>query len=583
MADQLFSLGVVILLSLIGSVIALRMRVHPIVGLLLLGLAAGPSGLGIIEGSDFISTLAEVGAVLLIFGIGLEVNPHTMIGKGLRAIMVAIVKIAVVFIVIYECSLLLGFGLMESLLLGSMFCVTSTVVFAMVSKDSGVDKNLLMTVLIIEDIFCIFVLAMIPGLGGMEIGQMETIVGMAASLLILLGGYLLARAVLGYAVPFFIQSGDKGSVMYTSLALCFILSFGAEAVGLEAMLGAFLAGNVMAGLRGEEEVYQTMKPFTNLFSSFFFFSVGMSINAAWIIANPWTIIILAGVSILANYFGLASAMYFMGVESSMALRSAAMMLCIGEFSLVMANHASLTLGTDLVSVVSSVVFITAIAASITASKQDALAKAMERALSPKTRTGLRRVSRYMSGVMEAFEPGGSFYTLFVKELGRVGSNMVNVFIALAFSLILLKIGDTGIAVEYVLWIDVMAVLITVAAVAYEAPRLMKSALAISKGISRAFLRSEAPEELDRKMMSRSMAMVACLVAAVALAFVFSFMMLPKVFYYALGAFYLLAFVFFVDTVLTAGEMFKRKLKEKVHRGGRGGGGIKTALINFILE
>jgi len=61
------------------------------------------------------------------------------------------------------------------------------------------------------------------------------------------------------------------------------------------------------------------------------------------------------------------------------------------------------------------------------------------------------------------------------------------------------------------------------------------------------------------------------------------MMLPKVFYYALGAFYLLAFVFFVDTVLTAGEMFKRKLKEKVHRGGRGGGGIKTALINFILE
>lgn len=171
MADQLFSLGVAILLSLVGSVIALRLKLHPIAGLLLLGLLAGPSVLGLVGEGDLFSFLAEVGAILLIFGIGLEVDPHTMLNKGLRAIVVAVLKIAIVFIIAYETALLMGLGLMESLLLGSMLSVTSTAIYAMMSKGISTDKDLLVTVLIIEDIFSIFVLAMIPGLGNVDAGS----------------------------------------------------------------------------------------------------------------------------------------------------------------------------------------------------------------------------------------------------------------------------------------------------------------------------------------------------------------------------------------------------------------------------
>ncbi|MDD5096231.1 MAG: cation:proton antiporter [Candidatus ainarchaeum sp.] len=583
MADQLFSLGVAILLSLVGSVIALRMRLHPIAGLLLLGLAAGPYGLNLVEGSDLISSMAEVGAVLLIFGIGLEVDPHSMLGKGLRAIMVAVMKITVVFIVVYECALVMGFGLVESLLIGSMLSVTSTAIFAMMSKGRDIERDLLVTVLIIEVIFAIFVLAMIPGLGNMEAGGLETLFSMAVSLLILLGAYLAARALLKFAVPFFMESGNKESILYTSLALCFILSFGAKVVGLEAAIGAFLAGNVMASLRGQSEVYATMKPFTGLFSSFFFLSVGMSINAAAIAADPWPVIVLAVVSVVAKYGGTAVAMYFMGVESSRALGAAALMLSTGEFSLLMAREASLTLGTDLTSIIGSVVLIAAVASSITVINEKWMTRLVEKAVSPKAKMGMRRVSSYMSDVMEAFEPGGTFHTLFVRELGRVGSSLVNVLIAVAFSLFLLKIAEMSIAAEYVLWIQAMAALLTLAALAYEAPKLFRSALGIMHGISKAFLRSNAPEELDKKMMARTVAMVLCLVVAMALAFFFSFMMLPRILYYFLAVFYVLALVFFIETVFTAGEIFKKKLKEKVHRGGRGGGGLKTTLINFILD
>ncbi|MCX6768682.1 MAG: cation:proton antiporter, partial [Candidatus Micrarchaeota archaeon] len=286
MADQLFSLGVAILLSLVGSVIALRLRLHPIAGLLLLGLVAGPGILGIVQHSEMITFLAEVGAILLIFGIGLEVDPHTMLNKGLRAIVVAVLKLAIVFTIVYETALLMGLGLMESLLLGSMLSITSTAIYAMMSKGVSNEKDLLVTVLIIEDIFSIFVLAMIPGLGHVDAGQLGALFSMAVSFLILVGGYLAAREVLRLAMPFFIESGNKESILYASLALCFILSFGAEAVGLAAAIGAFLAGNVMASLRGQEEVYATLKPFTSIFSSFFFLSVGMSLNPQWIIANP---------------------------------------------------------------------------------------------------------------------------------------------------------------------------------------------------------------------------------------------------------------------------------------------------------
>ncbi len=584
MADQLFSLGVAILLSLVGSVIALRLKLHPIAGLLLLGLVAGPAMLGIVEPGDVITFLAEVGAVLLIFGIGLEVDPHTMLGKGLRAIVVAVMKLALVFILVYEVSLLLGLGVIESLLVGAMLSVTSTAIFAMMSKGIDTEKDLLVTVLIVEDIFCIFVLAMIPGLGEAGEGQLGTLFSMAISLLILIGGYLAAREILKFAVPFFIESGNKESILYTSLALCFILSFGAKVVGLEAAIGAFLAGNVMASLRGQEEVYQTVKPFTSIFSSFFFLSIGMSISLDWIVQNPWPILILALVSIVGKYFGVTLAMYFMGVESTRALCAAAVMLSTGEFSLLIAKDASFYLGTDLISIVGSVVFLTAIVSSITVNNRMAIARAVERAVPVGTKMSMRRVSRYMSKVMESFEPGGTFHKVFIRELKRVGSSFMNLIIYVALALFLLRIAEMGIAAEYALWLEAGAALLAVAGLLHEAPRFFKAAVQITHGISRAFLQAEGPhEQLDRKMMTRSVAMVASLAVAVVLAFVFSFLMLPRVFYYFLFVFYILAAVFFVETMLTAGEIFKRKLREKVRKEGRGGGGLKTALINFILD
>lgn len=583
MADQLFSLGVAILLSLVGSVIALRLKLHPIAGLLLLGLAAGPSVLGLVEQSDLISFLADVGAVLLIFGIGLEVDPHAMISKGLRAIVVALMKLAIVFIMVYESALLMGLGLVESLLLGSMLSVTSTAVYAMISRGVGTQRDLLITVLIIEDIFSIFVLAMIPGLGNVDAGHAEALFSMAVSFLILVGGYLAAREVLRLAVPFFMESGNKESILYTSLALCFILSFGAKAVGLEAAIGAFLAGNVMASLRGQEEVYNTVKPFTSIFSSFFFLSVGMGLDPAWMAANPWQIAVFSLVCIVGKYIGTAAAMYFMGVESTAALTAGALMLSTGEFSLLIAKEAA-AYGTDLASLLGPIVFITAVVSSLSVNNIQPITSFVDRAVPANTRMGLRRVSRYMSQVAEAFEPGGTFHTLFVKELGKIGTSVMNVIIYVAFALFLLRVGELSIAASYSIWIEVLAAILALAGIAHEAPKLLRAGISIVHGISKAFLYAEEPyEDLDRKMMTRTAAMVFCLIAGVALAFVFSVLMLPRAFYYFLLLFYVLAGVFFVEILMTSGEIFKRKLREKVRKGGRGAGGIKTMLINFILD
>ncbi|NYZ60975.1 cation:proton antiporter [Candidatus Micrarchaeota archaeon] len=583
MADQLFSLGVAILLSLVGSVIALRLKLHPIAGLLLLGLVAGPGILGIVQQSELITFLAEVGAILLIFGIGLEVDPHTMLNKGLRAIVVAVLKLAIVFTIVYETSLLMGLGLMESLLLGSMLSVTSTAIYAMMSKGVSNEKDLLVTVLIIEDIFSIFVLAMIPGLGHVDAGQLGALFSMAVSFLILVGGYLAAREVLKLAMPIFIESGNKESILYASLALCFILSFGAEAVGLAAAIGAFLAGNVMASLRGQEEVYATLKPFTSIFSSFFFLSVGMSLNPQWIMANPVEIAVFSLVCIFGKYFGTASAMYFMGVESTAALGAGALMLSTGEFSLLIAKEAA-AYGMDMTSLVGAIVFITAIVSSVSINNMTLISSSIEKLIPANSKMAMRRVSRYMSQVAGAFEPGGTFHNVFVKELGRVGTSVMNVVIYVAFALFLLRVGELGIATEYAIWIEVLAAVLALAGIAYEAPKFFKSAIQITHGISKAFLHAEAPyEDLDQKMMTRSVAVVLLLVASVGLAFVFSLLMLPRVFFYFLFVFYILAGVFFVETIMTAGEIFKRKLKEKVHKEGRGAGGLKTMLINFILD
>ncbi len=562
MNDPVFNLGLAILIALFGSVIALRLRLHPIAGLLLLGFLAGPGVLEIIQEDDLTSFIAHIGAILLLFGIGLEVKIENMLRKGLRAVIIGIAKIAFVFAIVYETALLMGFGLQEALLLGSMLCITSTAIFAVLSKNNrDIDRNLLLTVLLLEDIFAIMVLSAIPELAGdAAMTGLERFLVFIFSFLAILVGYFVIRHILLIAIPFFIESGDRNSLLFASLALCLMLSVSVEAIGLDAAIGAFMAGNIMASVRNESEIQNTIKPFTAVFSSFFFLSIGMEVQLSSLAANPLPVIVFTLFSILGKLAGTAGSMYLLGARGIPAIETGIYMISTGEFSLLIAQNASSALAVDLVTVVGSVVFLSTVASSLITMKSESLAIWITEKVPQEKRHLPRQLAAYFSQVVAEFEPRGRLYELFKKDSLELLSG---IFKLLLFSLAAFVLFRFNPGEPFNTALDVFAVLLAIIGIVLEIRPIIVNTIEIIRGIDHGFMLAYGRyEELDRKMMTRSTAVLVCVLGGVALTFLFSFLMLPDIYYYFAWFLYVLACVFMVELLLTMRQMAAMKSGRK---------------------
>jgi CPA2 family monovalent cation:H+ antiporter-2 len=122
-------LVLVFIFSLLGLIAAVRLRLPPIMGILLIGALVGPNALGWISNSEMVNSFSEIGAILLLFVIGIEFSINKIMKFGVRAILVAFLKITSVFVIVYETAILLGFNSFEALILGNIFAVTSTTLF----------------------------------------------------------------------------------------------------------------------------------------------------------------------------------------------------------------------------------------------------------------------------------------------------------------------------------------------------------------------------------------------------------------------------------------------------------------------
>ena len=564
MAEAIFNLGVAIFVALLGSVIALRLKLHPIAGLLFLGFVAGPGVLEIIEKDELTIFIAEIGAILLLFRIGLEVKVESMLKKGLRAVIIGVLKLAFVFAIVYEIALLMGFGLQESLLLGSMLAITSTAVFAVLSKNMNIDRNLFLTILLLEDIFAILVLSAIPELAGeVTLTGLERFVSFMLSILALIIGYFVVRKIITFALPFFVQSGDRNSLLFTSLALCFILSFAVQSIGLDAAIGAFIAGNIMASVRSEPEIHNTIKPFAAVFSSFFFLSIGMEIQLDSLISNPIPIILFTLVSIVGKMAGIAGGAYLLGTGGIKAIETGFLMISTGEFSLLIAKDALEILGVDLISIVSAVVFLSTVASSLTINRSNALAIGIIKLIPPRAGFWFKQLSSYFSQVISEFESGGGLYRVFIKNTSEILTRILKLMIFFVPAFILLKI---NLEEPFDVILNIISTFLIAAGLLFEVPGIIKHSLQIIRGISQAFLLAHKRyEDLDRKMMTRSAALLICICGGVALTFLFSFLMLPEIFYYFVLFLYLLAVVFLIELLLTMREIVGMKFKRKVRR------------------
>ena len=339
---------ILLLAAVIAVPLAKRWRLGAVIGYLGAGVLVGPSGLGLIGNSELIEQISELGIVLMLFVIGLELSPQRL--WTLRRHVFGIGSLQVVAtaaLVGAACLLLPGSGWKLALVVGLGLALSSTAIDLQLLAErkelSSTHGRLAFAILLFQDVAAIPILAMIPILGSGFIGvdvhrDVLAVLRVVATIaLFVVGGRYLLR-------PLFRGAAKAGSPeVFTAATLLVVIGTAwlGSLSGISMSLGAFLAGVLLADSEYRHEIEAQIEPFRGLLLGLFFIGIGMSLDLGRVFAQPQLVgaLLLSLVAIKAIVLYLVARFAAReGRKPSLAI--AALMAQGGEFSFVVFGLAA---------------------------------------------------------------------------------------------------------------------------------------------------------------------------------------------------------------------------------------------------
>ncbi|MGO2418795.1 MAG: glutathione-regulated potassium-efflux system protein KefB [Vibrio casei] len=334
--------GVVFLSAAVIAVpLAQRFGLGSVLGYLLAGIVIGPWGLGLISDVDSVMHFSELGVVLLLFLIGLELNPKKLWQMRIPILGLGGAQVAVTTLIISAIANWFGISWQNSLVIGMGLALSSTAIALRVIEEQGLAGTETgqsgFAVLLFQDIAVIPMLAILPLLAGNVGGDWLDAVWMIGGVLALLvGGHYLLRPIFRYVVM------SRVRELFTVAALLLVIGISVlmEKLGLSMALGTFLAGVLLAESEYRHELESAIEPFKGLLLGLFFMSVGMAVNLDLLIHYPLKILaaVAALVSIKALILYILARL--MGTRAKARSRMAAILSQGGEFAFVLFTAAT---------------------------------------------------------------------------------------------------------------------------------------------------------------------------------------------------------------------------------------------------
>jgi Kef-type K+ transport system membrane component KefB len=310
-AAALTDLFIVLLAAKLGDELFRRMRQPTIVGEILAGVLVGPAVLGFVEPGEVLEVFAELGVVFLLFWVGLETRLSDLREVGGTAVSVGALGVAIPFAGGVGLGAGLGESTATSLFLGAALVATSVGITSAVLLELGVlERRASRTILgaaIVDDILALLLVAVAAGVaaeGGVDVGSIAVTAAVALAFVafVALGGtkLLQARPALLHAPRF------SESPLLPAVIVCLGLAAFAAQIGLAAIIGAFLAGMVIAETRDQHPIEEEVAPLYAFFPPFFFAFIGLELSLG-ALGSADTLLLLAGVTALAIATKLAGA------------------------------------------------------------------------------------------------------------------------------------------------------------------------------------------------------------------------------------------------------------------------------------
>ncbi|HEY4060125.1 MAG TPA: cation:proton antiporter [Kofleriaceae bacterium] len=319
-----------------------RLKLPVVLGYVLAGLLIGPHvPFPLVANVSLIHVLSELGVMLLMFSVGLELRLSTLARVGLPAALTALFEVALVIGLGMLVASLLGFSPVEALFAGACLGISSTMLVAKAFEERGWKggfTDIVFAVLVFEDLVAILLLTILTAVAsgsGLDASSLLGMLGrLAGFLALLLGvGLLVVPRVMRWVAAKF----RSETLLVSSLAICFGASAVAHHAGYSVALGGFLAGIMIAESSKGEDVFHLVQPFRDVFAMVFFVSVGMTIDPRALLENAPTILAFAAVVFFAKPLGVTLGVFLGGAGFKPAVRSGLSLAQIGELSFVIAN------------------------------------------------------------------------------------------------------------------------------------------------------------------------------------------------------------------------------------------------------
>jgi CPA2 family monovalent cation:H+ antiporter-2 len=411
---QLVEFSFFVVFALLGIVLAARLKVPYVVGLLIFGMISGPNMLALVKSESLISTFSELGAILLLFTVGIEFSISRMLRSGFRAILVTFFKMAILFFFGYETALYFGLDLTTAMYAGAMVAITSTAIMYKIAGEKKTSKDplmpLLFSMLIVEDLVAVAALTFFTSLDDSGAPTQENKVFSIFISLALLGVfYLFARRHASGAIERLTSKFSEEALIFVAFTLCLVMSFAADFFGLSPTIGAFLAGSIIATLPNARSIQKTIHPLLLTFAAFFFLALGMQIDPAAVWDHLGLAVALSAVFITVCFAAEFVLLYSTGAKGRSALFGASSMVVLGEFSLIIATVAKGESAHILLSVGSFGVVVTALVSSFLLDRQEKLAEIGRRLMPARAVATGKAFAAYFSSLVKDFSPSGNFW------------------------------------------------------------------------------------------------------------------------------------------------------------------------------
>ena len=343
-----------LILTLTGSLAAAlalgyvthRLRLSPIIGYLLAGLLVGPYTPGFVADRPLASELAEVGVILLMFGVGLHFHLKDLLAVRNIAIVGALTQSAVATALGVLAGRTFEWSWSASIVFGLALSVASTVMLTRVLVDNGdlqtPTGRIAIGWLVVEDIFTVVVLVLLPAMfvSGEQGPSVARVVALTIVKLVLLvaftfvlGGRIIPRILNGVAAT---QSRELFTLAVLVIALG--IAVGSTMIfGVSMALGAFLAGMVVGQSEFSLRAASDALPMRDAFAVLFFVSVGMMLDPAALMSSPYLLLATLAIVLVGKPLAAFVIVILLGYSSKVGVRVAIALAQIGEFSLILAT------------------------------------------------------------------------------------------------------------------------------------------------------------------------------------------------------------------------------------------------------